>query len=286
MIDMKRIFQFLYNFPSLYRNIFIIVIAYAIFAIGGSLYWAAIPILTEKVFELSPFLIGLVMAGIGVVYIITDGPTGVILDYIGYKKGAAIAIFFAVITSVISILQPTLPMFLVGIFFYALSWNVLTHATSAYILYNVPNQSEGRIFGLYGSLYSFGVFAATFFIAYVADWGFKNVGWLFLIPTLLSLFLVVFFLKPEKRDYNEDLWKAFSDYRRGPSQWKRGWQAMKEFSPVSWVMAVDGFVGYAFSSTIWFIIPLSLAMFSNPFLPEGFALGAFEVGGMFAVAVG
>lgn len=50
--------------------------------------------------------------------------------------------------------------------------------------------------------------------------------------------------------------------------------------------ALDGFVGATFAATIWFIIPLSLGSFVNPFLPEGFALGAFEVAGIFAVAIG
>lgn len=283
---MKRLLQFFEKSPASYRDIFVIVVAYAIFAIGGSLYWAAIPILTEEVFHFSSFTIGIVMAGIGVVYILTDGPVGVILDYIGYKKGAAIATLFAVVTALLAISQPNLPTFLMSIVFFALSWNTLTQATSAYVLYNVPGHDEGKIFGLYGSLYGFGVFAATLFIGRIVGWGFTGVGWFFLIPTILALLLIAGILKPEKRKYDHSLWHALGTYWKSASQWRRGWQAMREFSPISWVSALDGFVGYAFNATIWFIIPLSLASFANPYLPEGFALGAFEVAGIFAVAIG
>lgn len=283
---MKRLLQLFVKSPAPYRDIFIIVIAYAIFSIGGSLYWAAIPILTEETFYFSSFATGAVMAGIGVVYILTDGPIGIILDYIGYKKGAAIATLFAVVTALLAISHPTLPVFLLGIFFFALSWNILTQATSAYVLYSVPGHDEGKVFGLYGSLYRFGLFVATLFIGRVAAWGFEVTGWFFLIPTLLAFVLIAGMLKAEQRKYDHHLWHALVTYWRSASEWRRGWQAMHEFSPISWVAALDGFAGATFSAAIWFVIPLSLSSFANPFLPEGFALGAFEIAGIFAVAVG
>ena len=61
---------------------------------------------------------------------------------------------------------------------------------------------------------------------------------------------------------------------------------MQELKPVSYVVAFNGFVRFTFVSTIWFIIPLSLASFANPFVPEGFALGVFEIGGIFTMVVG
>ena len=283
---MKQLFQFLNGFPTKHRDIFILVVAYALFAIGGSLYWAAIPILSVDVFELNTFHASLLLALIGVIYILVDGPTGVILDYIGYKKGAAISILFAMITAVIAILNPSLPLFILSIVFFAFSWNSLTLAANAYILYNAPKEIGGRAFGFYDSFYSFGVFIATLFIGLIAGWGFKGVGWFFLIPTGITFLLVVFFLKSEKRDYNQNLRQALGKYWQGASQWRRGWQAMKEFRPISWVKVFDGFVGYASNATIWLVIPLALSTFANPYLPEGFALGAFEIAGIFAVLAG
>lgn len=283
---MKRIFDFLAILSLNYRDIFILIIAYAVFTIGGSLYWAAIPILSENIFQISIFNIGLIMASIGVIYLLTDGPIGILLDFIGYKKGAIIAVLFAGITAIISISQPSLPMFLVGIFFFALSWNVLTHAVSAYMLYVVPDEIEGKIYGTYGSIYALGGFIATFFISFIAVWGLKISGIFFLVTIILSLLLILFFVSPEKRKFDPNLWDGIKDYWREPSHFQRGVQAMKEFSPVSWVQAFDGFVGYVISSSIWFVIPLSLASFSNPFLPEGVALGIFEFAGIIFAAVG
>ena len=283
---MKRIFDFLSILSLNYRDIFILIIAYAVFAIGGSLYWAAIPILSEGVFQISIFNIGLIMASIGVIYLLTDGPIGILLDFIGYKKGAIISLLFAVITAILSISQPSLPVFLIGIFFYALSWNVLTHAVSAYMLYVVPNEIEGKVYGTYGSVYALGGFISTFFIGFIATWGLKISGWFFLVTTILSLLLIIFFVSQEKRKFNHNLWQGLKDYWREPSHFQRGLQAMKEFSPVSWVQAFDGFVGYVISSSIWLVIPLSLSSFANPFLPEGMALGVFEFAGVIFAAVG
>ena len=282
---MKPLFQFLNGLPTKHRDIFILIVAYAFFAIGGSLFWAAIPILSTDVFQLGTFSASLLLALIGVVYILTDGPTGVILDYIGYKKGAAISVLFAGITGVISLLEPSLPMFVVSIVFFALAWNSLTLAANAYILYNSPKDVAGRAFGSYGSFYSLGVFIATLFTGYVSGWGFEGVGWFFLVPTAIT-FLLILFLKSEKRNYENNLRQAMANYWNGASQWKRGWNAMKEFSPISWVRAFDGFTGYTFNSAIWLVIPLALASFANPYLPEGFALGAFEIAGIFAILAG
>lgn len=283
---MRRILRFVTALHSDHRGIFFIILAYGVFAIGGSLYWAAISILSEGVFRLDAFWIGVIMASIGVVYILTDVPIGVILDYVGYKKGAVISIIFAIIAAVISIIQPSLPFFIVGVVFYALAWNTLTHATSAYILYNVPHNAEGRVFGTFGSIYNLGSFIGTFFIGYVSGWGMINTGVFFLILSLLALFLVLIFVASEKRSFNDNFWQALKSYWQGPSQWKRGLEAMKEFSPVSWVVAFDSFIGYLFSATIWFVIPLSLANFTNPFLPDGLALGIFDFASVIFVAIG
>ncbi len=283
---MKSLFQFARTFPYKHQDLFFIILAYAVFAIGGALYWAAIPILSDGVFMLSTFHAGLIMASIGVVYILTDGPIGVLLDYVGYKKGAAIAVLFSGVTAVISLFEPSMPMFLVGIFFFAFSWNAMTLATSAYILYNVPKAAEGSVFGAYGSLYKFGALISTFFIGFIAQWGFVRVGLFYLFVAMISLFLILFFVNSEKRFYDHNLRHAIASYWRAPSQWKRGWQAMKEFYPVSWVSALDGFIGYITSSILWFVIPLSLAQFRNPFLPEGIVLGVYEFAGVIFLGVG
>lgn len=274
------------SFPYKHKNIFLIILSYCVFAIGGALYWAAIPILSEQDFHLNAFTASLIMSIIGVVYMLTDGPIGVFLDYVGYKKGAAISLIFAGITALISILNPSLPMFIIGIIFFALAWNAITLATSAYVLYDVPKKKEGKIFGAYGMFYKLGVFISTFFIGYIASWGISKVGLFFLFTVLISLFLILFFLKSEKRNYDHNFMHAFSKYWHSPSQLKRGWKAMKEFYPISWVWATSGFIGYIYSSILWFVIPLSLANFAGNSLPEAVVLSMYEFAGIIFVAVG
>ena len=274
------------TFRTQYSNLLFIILAYAVFAIGGSLYWAAIPMLSQDVFLLSTVHTGLLVSLIGVIYVITDGPIGIILDHIGYKRGSVFALFFASITAIISLFTPSLPVFLFGLVSYAIAWNMLTCATSAYLLYSVPKDIEGTIFGAYGSIYSFGVLVATFFIGFVLQWGFTKVGLFFLLFIIISLFLILFFVRSEKRKYDKSLMQGIRSYWCGRSQWSLGWQVMKEFKPLSWISVLDGFSGYLLSSIIWFVIPLSLAKFSHPLLPEGAALSFYEFSGVIFIGVG
>src|SRR3989344_8424780 len=247
---MKNIFQFLTRFPSTYNDIFVIVLSYAIFAIGAALYWAAVPIFARDIFELTPFWVGLIVASIGVVYVVTDIPIGVVLDYIGYKTGAAIGVSCALVTAILSIITPSFPIFIIGLIFYALAWNTITYAASAYILYSIPDRNEGKIFGLYGSLYTLGVFISTLFIGRIPEWGFETVGWFFLVPTVISLWLILFFLRSEDRTYDHNIWRAFKKYYHSSSTWRRGMRAMKEMRPISYLVACNGFLRFTFSSTI------------------------------------
>ncbi len=284
---MNKFFRFILSFPHDHEDIFALTLAYSIFAIGGAIYWAAIPILGENVFKLDPFIIGLIMALIGVIYIITDNPIGILIDYVGYKNGALLGIACSFITALLSLLPQSLPLFLTEVIFIAFSWNLFTDAASAYILYTAPKSIEGRMFGTYGSLYKFGVLISTFFIASISGWGFGNVGIFCLATFIPSLLIVLLFVKPEKRKYDKNFLHAIKSYIHAPSLWKRGWTAMKEFSPVSWVMAIDGFTGYLFTATLWFAVPLSLSTFANPFVTEGFALGVFDFAGtIFGMAGG
>lgn len=217
---------------------------------------------------------------------VTDEPIGILLDYIGYKPGLVLGILCGAVTAIIAMLSSNMILFFIGIVFFALAWNIVTHASSAYLLYSTPKRIAGRTFGFYESMDSTGGFIATFFIGFIALWGFFKVGLFFLLVLLLALFLVVIILKPEKRKYDKNTLRGFETYWHSPSKWKRGLKAMKEFSPISWVAAFDGFVGYTISATIWFVIPLSLVLFKNPFVPEGLALGVFEFTGIIFSAVG
>lgn len=272
---MFNILRFVRSYEKTHQDLLIISIAYMIFSIGGTLFWVSIPILSKS-YALSAFYIGLIMASIGVVYILSDSILGALSDFLGYKRSLILACFFALITAAISMFGPPLWGFLIGVVFFALSWNFLTISSDAYLLYTTPRKEESTYWGVNESFYSLGVFMATPFIGYVAKWSFFGSGLFFLIFILFATFLFLF-LKTEEREYPKKLSEAFDGFLHRGLKIKRAISSVKELGPVAQATMINSFFGHFFSSITWFLIPFSLGLFENPYIPSGLALGVFEL---------
>ncbi len=251
---------------------------YALFAIGGSLYQGAIPILATEVFSFTLFQAGLLLTLTGVIYILTDGPIGVLVDLIGCRNGALLGLGCAATTALLALSSQSLAVFLIGVIFFALSWNIMSISSAAYILRTGGKEVSGRLFGIQGSLFVFGNVIGAFGVGHVSAGGIAYSGLVFLLTSLAAGAFVLFFLHPNEIATRSASLKWF--------QWRPGIQAMRDFAPVSWVSALNGFVNYTFGSAIWLIIPLSLARLSNNLFPEGTALGIFQFSGIVTIFAG
>ena len=281
---MIRLLRFLKNYEKTHKDLLIISIAFMVFTVGGSLFWAAIPILSKS-YELSAIYIGFIMASIGIIYILSDSILGALADFLGYKKSIILACIFASITALITMTEPDLWLFLIGIVFFSLSWNMLTIASDAYVLYITPKKEAGRYCAVGDTFYNLGEFLATLFIGFVAIWYFFGSGLFFLIAVILALFLFLF-LTPEKRKYPKKVRTALDRFLHEGLSIKRAISSIGDLGPVGKATIIDTFVGWFYSSTIWFLIPLSLELFENPIIPSGFAIGVFELPGIIFGVIG
>ena len=92
---MKDLLGSVKDFSWSHKDIFIISLTYALFCIGGSVYQGAVPILATGLFGFTPFQAGLLLTITGVIYILSDWPSGILSDYVGSRNTSFLALTFA-----------------------------------------------------------------------------------------------------------------------------------------------------------------------------------------------
>lgn len=246
----------------------------ALFKLGGSVFYTALPALGEQVFPL--WIVGLFVGGSSFVQLLLDIPAGVMLDHFGYTRVLKIA------SGILSLGGLLLILFGNSVWTYPLlivvsgcGWLFFGPGVDAYTLGIAPVAKAGRYLGIKQSVGSVGGLIGTILFTALLVAPVSMLGVAIFVPLVCAMGVASFLKKEPRHPSDEQRLEAVEGMPR-KLYFKKVLKAMHTLNPASGLLAFSAFASAVFYGAIWFVIPLYLQSQADVGALQ-FGLGIFDV---------
>jgi MFS family permease len=227
------------------------------FKFAGALHYTLLSPFGERLLPI--WVVGLLIGGESLLQMALDIPAGYLLDRFGYKRLLAYTTIFFLVAAVSIALGLSILTYLLTIFFSTFGWLFFVPGQNAYILSQTSEEQSGRFFSLRDISNSVGVVLASVSLPFALLLPVRSAGIILLV--LLAIALVFLLGSPDDRRLPAHTDRSPLQKIHYPHQRLRALATVvRKLSPASGMLVLLTCASSIFYGTIWFVVPLVIAM--------------------------